>query len=491
MKSLSAEQMRAAERAAAEAGLSEEKMMEHAGLGAARIIEAEFRRRPGCRRVVIAAGKGNNAGDGLVAAGALACPVAIAAAAPLDTLKGAAAHHAKLLPASVPVIPAEEATFGRDDLIVDALLGTGCTGAVREPLAGVIRRINASGAPVVALDLPSGLNADTGEAALAVTADLTITFGAPKRGLVMGRGPELAGSIRLAGIGIPEERFAGDGPDLFTEADAAPLLGRLPYDTHKNRRGRVLAAAGSARYPGAAMLTVLGALRTGAGYVRLAFPGAMPPLPAAVVRLPLPATSGGTFGRAAIPALLAALAEADAVAAGSGWGRHAELETVLNALIDHAPRGVLDAEGLRLLPFTGRTLGGNWILTPHPGEAAALLAALDLPETLSRIEIAQILARRFDAITVLKGPQSVTAAPDGRVSLNASGSPALAVAGSGDVLTGVAAALLAAGLAPFDAARLAAYLHGRAGETAPRRGLIADDLPALVREAMAELSPVC
>ena len=491
MKSLSVDRMRAAERAAAEAGLSEEKMMELAGLGAARIVEAEFRRRPGCRRVVIAAGKGNNAGDGLVAAAALAVPVVIAAAAPLETLKGAAAYHAKRLPASVPVIPAAEVTFRRDDLIVDALLGTGCSGTVREPLAGVIRRINASGAPIIALDLPSGLNGDTGEAELAVTADLTITFGAPKRGLVAGRGPELAGPIRLAEIGIPPEDLAGDGPDLFTEVDAAPLLGRLPYDTHKNRRGRVLAAAGSARYPGAAALTALGALRTGAGYLRLAFPGAAPALPAAVVRLPLPATSGGTFGRAAIPALLAALDTADAVAAGPGWDRNAELETVLNALIDHAPRGVLDAEALRLLPFAGRTLGGNWILTPHPGEAAALLAALDLPEPRSRVEIAQLLARRFDAVTVLKGPQSVTAAPDGRYSLNASGSPALAVAGSGDVLTGAAAALLAAGLPPFDAARLAVYLHGRAGETAPRRGLIADDLPERIRDAMAELSPAC
>ena len=491
MQTISVAAMRAAEQTAAAAGLSEETMMAHAGRNAARIIETEFRRRPGCRRVVIVTGKGNNAGDGIVAAAVLPVPAVIAAAVPLTGLTGAAACHAAGLPDRVPVVPADKMEFQPGDLIVDALLGTGFRGDVREPLATLIRRINQSGLPVIALDLPSGLDGDTGRAGLAVKADLTITFGAPKHGLIQNDGPALTGPVRIAGIGIPPENLAGDGADLFTAAEAAALLDRLPFDTHKNRRGRVLILAGSAAYPGAAVLNTRGALRTGAGYVRLACPDTMPPhLPAAVVQHPLPATPEGTFGQAAIPAITDLLATADAVAAGSGWSQHPELLTVLQTITAGMEAGVLDADGLRLLPRLGRPLRGRWVLTPHPGEAAALLDAFG-ESPASRPETALSLARHTGAVTVLKGPQSIVAAPDGRYSVNSSGSPALATAGSGDVLTGVTAALLAAGLSAFDAARLAVYLHGRAGETTPQRGLIADDLPDLIRAAMAEVSPVC
>ncbi len=497
MKIISITAMRELEAQAMAAGVSGFRLMEAAGRAAAAEIATMFRQHPGVNRIAIVTGKGNNAGDGLVVAAALPpdIPVTIHAAAPLHTLRGDAAAHAARLPRRVPVLESETPPeFAPDTLIVDALLGTGFTGDPREPLAGYIRAVNASGCPVVALDLPSGLDGDSGRAGReAITADLTITFGLPKTGLFRGDGPRLCGALRLGEIGIPRELLANvpaDG-EAFFAADARTLLPRLPYDSYKNTRGRLLIAAGSAAYPGAATLSARAALRGGAGFVRLATPVAPEgPLPAALVRHRLTAAADGGFGKIAATELDELLAVSDAVAAGPGWSRGAERQVFLERLLNSSLPLVLDADALNTLAEQPRRCRDDIVLTPHPGEAARLFAAFGADFPADRRTAAVQLAALTGAVVILKGPQSVVAAPDGRGSYNTAGSPALATAGSGDVLTGLTGALLAGGLPAYDAARLAALLHALAGEIWPRRGFCADDLPDRLPQVLAAVSPL-
>ncbi|MBO5762838.1 MAG: NAD(P)H-hydrate dehydratase [Lentisphaeria bacterium] len=496
MKIISTASMRELERRAMAQGISGEQMMAEAGRNAAREIRREMELRPTLRRVVIVTGKGNNAGDGIVAASHLKMPVVIVPVSPLQELRGEAGFHAGKLPPDIPVADPEHFVFEEDDLIVDALLGIGISGTVREPFARWIGRINDSGCPVIALDLPSGLDGDSGMVCgCAVRADLTITFGLPKPGLFCGEGVAHSGVLRCVSIGTPAA-LAEDLPveaEAFFAADARQLLKPIPVDAHKNSRGRVLIAAGSARYPGAAALTALATIRTGSGYVRLATPGRLPyPLPAALVQTVLPADPEGCFDRTAIRALGELLPLADAVAAGPGWGNGAALPEVLRFLLDSGVPSVLDADALNLLAQQKiRPMRENVILTPHPGEAARLAAAWKIPANLSRCQLAAALAEASGCTVLLKGPRSVAASPDGKCCMNSSGTSALAIAGSGDVLTGAVAALLASGLAPYDAVRLGAFLHGAAGETVPRHGLCADDLPDRIRSAAAQAAPRC
>ena len=356
MKIISIAAMRELEAQAMAAGISGFRLMDSAGRAAAAEIAAMFRQHPGVNRIAIVTGKGNNAGDGLVVAAALPpdIPVTIHAAAPLHSLRGDAAAHAARVPRRIPVLESDTPPeFPPDTLIVDALLGTGFTGNPREPLAGFIRAVNASGCPVVALDLPSGLDGDSGRAGReAVHADLTITFGLPKSGLFRNDGPRLCGSLRLGEIGLPRELLAkvpGDG-EAFFAADARAFLPRLPYDSHKNTRGRLLLAAGSAAYPGAATLSARAALRGGAGFVRLATP--VPPegpLPAALVRHRLTAAPDGGFGVAAAAELDDLLTVSDAVAAGPGWSRGTERQLFLERLLSSQLPLVLDADALNTL----------------------------------------------------------------------------------------------------------------------------------------------
>ena len=497
MKIISIAAMRELEAQAMAAGISGFRLMDSAGRAAAAEIAAMFRQHPGVNRIAIVTGKGNNAGDGLVVAAALPpdIPVTIHAAAPLHSLRGDAAAHAARVPRRIPVLESDTPPeFPPDTLIVDALLGTGFTGNPREPLAGFIRAVNASGCPVVALDLPSGLDGDSGRAGReAVHADLTITFGLPKSGLFRNDGPRLCGSLRLGEIGLPRELLAkvpGDG-EAFFAADARAFLPRLPYDSHKNTRGRLLLAAGSAAYPGAATLSARAALHGGAGFVRLATP--VPPegpLPAALVRHRLTAAPDGGFGVAAAAELDDLLTVSDAVAAGPGWSRGTERQLFLERLLSSQLPLVLDADALNTLAEQPRRCRADIVLTPHPGEAARLFAAFATEYPADRRTAAIRLAELTGAVVLLKGPQSVVAAPDGRASYNTAGSPALATAGSGDVLTGLTGALLAGGLSAYDAARLAALLHALAGEVWPRRGFCADDLPDRLPEAFAVVSPL-
>ena len=464
-------------------GIPGPELMRRAGIGAAKLIREEFFRYPDRDRIVVVTGRGNNAGDGIVAAlelvrdRALPRPV-IAAAFPPEQLTGEAGVYAPYL-AEAGIEVVAEPDFRPGDLIVDALFGIGLARDIVSPYAEWVRAISESGNPVVALDLPSGLSGDTGEVyGVCVRADVTISFGLPKTGLFRGRGPALCGRLANVSLGIAPDviRSIPEAFSSFYAEDAAPLLPRLDFDAYKNTRGRLLIAAGSPQYPGAPHLATAAALRTGAGFVRLAT-GAVENFPPPVVRCGEDKAS-----------LEAALDACDAVAAGPGWGADAAHLELLERLLAAKLPTMLDADALNLLAGSpGLELPTDCILTPHLGEAKRLMP--DLPE--ERADAARALAEKFNCIAVLKGPHTAVAAPNGRLSLNSSGSPALGIAGSGDVLTGVIGALLAQGLDAFDAARLGVWLHGKAGEAVPMRGLRADDLPDRVREAMGKAAVLC
>lgn len=491
MKVIRVETMRKLERRAIESGVSGYELMRRAGIGAAAEIRAFMRGRD-FDRAVILAGRGNNGGDALVVAGLLGIPAEVWATGPLAGLRGEAAEAARDLPSHIPVRVTETLSpgdFRKGDLIVDGLLGTGFSGELRPQFRNWIEAANASGRPIAAIDLPSGIDGDTGAASgPAIRAELTVTFGFPKCGHFHADGPAASGRLRLVDIGLPtgEEDPEGEG-EAFFAADAAKLITPLPYDAYKNRRGRLLVAAGSAEYSGAAALAARAALRMGAGIVRLAVPvRPYAALPGALIVREV-TTGKGSFDRESIPELEEMMAHSDAVAAGSGWGLGRGVEAVLARLLDFPGALLLDADALNAAARSPELWKRRekLVITPHPGEAKRLAEAFGIPVSPDRPAFAAALAESLGAVTVLKGPQTVVAAPDGRRSWNTSGSPALATAGSGDILAGIIGALLAGSPdRPFEMAQLGVFLHGLAGE-AFHPGLIADDLPELAAAAFS------
>ncbi len=479
MKIITVEAMRALERRAIGGNVSGYTLMLRAGEGAAAIIEEEMR-TGNFKRAVILAGRGNNGGDALVVAAKLKHPVIVYAIGSLAELRGEAAEAARNLPRDIEVVERQSlhaAHFRPGDLIVDGLLGTGFSGRLHPEFEHYIRVANESLLPIIALDLPSGINGDTGlaESHLAIRAMLTITFGCPKNAHFMPDGAAHSGRLRLVDIGIgePEEAF----PESFFDRDAFRALPRPAFDDYKNKRGSLLVVAGSAEYGGAAVLVSTAALRIGAGLVTLATP-ALPhaALPAALI------VRQGAFSRDSLQILMG---RCDVVAAGSGWGEVPG--EVLSALLESPGPLLLDADALNCAAREPErwVKREHLILTPHPGEAARLAEAFGVPVNRDRSAFACALARALNAIVVLKGPRTVTASPDGRFTCNSSGSPALATAGAGDVLAGLIAGLLAQNPAdPFAMAALGVFLHGRAGEAEP---LIADDLPERAAQIACKL----
>ena len=343
--------------------------------------------------------------------------------------------------------------------------------------------------PVIALDVPSGMDSDTGEGRCpdggALRAFNTITFGLPKRGLFTSSGIAFSGALYVADIGLKEFSDGASCCGAFTDADAMDALPHFANDIYKNRRGELLVLAGSRRYPGAAALTATAGLCGGSGLLRAFVPrGVMFRLPLAAIPEEIAATERGGF--AAAPDW-SAYSGASALVAGPGWGDDVPPE-VLTAVLDFPGPAVIDADALNLLsrhPELWHS-DGRAVLTPHPGEAARLCRAFGIAENSGREEAAAALAKRLDAVVVLKGARTVVADWEGGCTLNVSGCPALATAGSGDVLAGLIGALLANGSAPASAARTAVLIHGRAGENLGR-GAVADDLPRAAAAVTAKL----
>lgn len=492
MKIVETAEMRAAEAAAVASGTPEFVLMKRAGAAAAALIAA-WMRRWHFARVVFLCGGGNNAGDALVAATLLdgQYPVSLWLAKPLDSFHGAAALAADGLPERLKTAGGHDLAdldLRPGDLIVDGLLGIGLSGAVRTQLAEVIARVNVSQLPVISLDVPSGMDADTGVGCCpggeAMHAACTLSFGLPKRGLFTPIGVRFSGTLSVADIGLNMD--AGDTRcNAYTEVEALTALPRFAADVHKNRRGQLLVMAGSRRYPGAGALAALSALRGGAGLVRSFIPVGVSIRPAdAAIPVEIAATEQGGFASAPEWAEYPGSA---ALVAGPGWGDDVPV-SVLERVLDFPGSLLLDADALNLLARHPEVWHprDQVVLTPHPGEAERLRLAFGIPESGSRSEAAAALAARLNATVVLKGARTVTANGEGIVTLNTSGSPDLATAGSGDVLAGLIGALLANGMDAFEAARLGVFIHGRAGE-ACGRGCIADDLPAVIAGVMKKL----
>ena len=451
---LTADETRAAEEA--HQG-SLEELMERAG---AAVAETVLRRFPG--RVTVVCGKGSNGGDGKVCARVLR-----EAGRDVTVVDGVG-------------------DLGDPDVIVDALLGIGLRDSPREDAARMIDLVNAAGRPVVAVDGPSGVNASTGEVpGAAVRATATVTFGAAKVGLAISPGRAHAGSVTVAPLGLRPRAHE----HALVPASALLEVPAKTADSSKYSAGSVLVVGGSRGLTGAPMLAALAAFRADAGYVAVAAPeSALPVLEAAlleVVKRPLPEDSAGRLVPRSSEGILAAAEKADAVAIGPGLGRSDGTIELVRILLERLDCPVvLDADALwELEPFVRHA---PTVLTPHTGELARLLGSSSAEVDAHRLEAVRRAASRFASVVLLKGADTLVAAPREGVLVATYGTPALATAGSGDVLTGVIASFLAKGMDAKLAAATAAVAHGVAAELAePQRGVIASDLLPGLRHALA------
>jgi len=469
MKLYSVEAMRAADARAVELGYPSILLMEAAGRAVAHEAASRW---PSARKVTVVSGKGNNGGDGFVAARWLHFWGKDVRVFAPEGHRGDAATARAALEAHLPVEPLEKLDLDGADLIIDALFGTGLSRAVAGEYAAVIEAINQSAAPVVAVDVPSGLPYEP-----AVVADLTVSLAGLKPMHLFYPQRAACGKIKLVSIGLPPEALQQPNlPDLAIPDEMRRLLPDRPGNAHKGSVGRVLIAGGAVEYTGAPTLAALGAYRAGAGLVTVAFPGEasiQPPLEA--VRLPV---ASWTNAR-----LFDARAEAVAVGMGGGAGGGAAARAALKL----KKPTVLDADALH--PEVVRAYANAAVpsvITPHPGEAARLLDADPRAIASDPLRYGRELAARYKTVAVLKGGPTVVCEP-GRCTVNTTGNPAMATGGMGDVLAGVIAAFLAAGLSPYDAARLGVYMHGLAGDLSGRIGLVASELAASLPEARSRL----
>jgi NAD(P)H-hydrate epimerase len=478
-------------------GVPGEVLMESAGRAVAEAA-LELLPAPGAP-VLVVCGTGNNGGDGLVAARhlhGLGHPVRAAVVGDERQLRGDAGR--QLARARELGVPLEGARFRAPGagVIVDALFGTGLSREVAGEARSAIRRINAARAAqpgavrVLAVDLPSGLCADTGQLlGEAVQADLTLTFELPKLGLALEPGRTRAGRVRVVRIGIaPEAPGLVFEVELWTRAAAGARLPARPPAGHKGSFGHALLVAGSEGKTGAAALAAWGAGRAGAGLVTLACPAGLNDILEVkcteAMTAPLPQTPQRALAAEALDPVLALARECDAVGLGPGIGRARETGELVRALALRLEQPLaLDADALFALagePELLRQRRAPTLLTPHPGEAARLLGTRAAEIERDRLGAARRLAQRTGAVVLLKGAASVAAAPDGRAVVNPTGGPALGSGGTGDVLLGIATAYLAQGMEALSAAALAAFVHGLAGDRLAERlgpaGLLAEDL---------------
>ncbi len=497
MRLVSAAEMRAIDRTAIEEfGVPGQGLMERAGAAVARAAHAS---RGVNGRALVLCGAGNNGGDGYVAARHLrgdGVDVRVVALASRDQLRGdALAAREEAERAGVPITDGLEAgklEAGAGDVVIDALLGTGLARAPEGAYAKAIESIDelrSRGAKVVAVDVPSGLSADSGRPlGPCVHADATVTFAFQKRGLVLHPGPSYAGQVLLADIGIPAAAAAKVPVEceVLSEQDAMKLVPPRPADAHKGDAGRLLVVAGSPGKSGAAHLALTGALRGGAGLVTLAareevLPFALAGRPEA---MSIPLHGNGPLGERDLEPLLSAAKGMDAVVFGPGIPRGPETAQLLRAFLERAGvPAVLDADALNALaerPGLVAGLPSPTVLTPHPGEMARLVGGTIGSVQEDRIGLAAQKARAWGCVIVLKGARTVVASPEAPPAVVLEGNPGMATGGTGDVLAGLIGALLASHLPAFDAARAAALAHGAAGDVASERwgerGLLATDL---------------
>ncbi len=481
---LDAAQMREADRVTiVKLGVPSLALME---MAAAAVTEAVLERFGEARRVVVACGPGNNGGDGLAVARQLRSRGLSEVEAWLlvgeEKLSGDAGVQLRLARSfGVPVYPAagDLGAFGESlgwaEVVVDALFGTGLDRPLAGRLAEAVSRINACTAPVVAVDLPSGLSGSTAQVlGEAVEAALTVTFAAPKVAHVLPPACWRCGEVAVAEIGIPHwevERTAR--VFLLEEEDVAGWLPRRAVDAHKGHFGHLCVVAGRFGRAGAAALAARAAVTTGAGLTTVCLPAAAVNAVQALVPEAMVNALEGSAGGDGGSGLEEALTRASAAAAGPGMGVDEAARATLSTLLERwSGPLVLDADALTLLAGRLETLADRLevpVLTPHPAELARLLGWETAEVVRDRLHAARAAARQAHAVVLAKGARTIVAAPDGRALVNPTGTPGLASGGAGDVLTGVVGALLAQGVPPWEAAGAAAWLHGRAAELAAQR----------------------
>ncbi len=512
MKVVTADQMRDIDRRCAEAGLPTEVLMENAGLAVAQEVKHVLGTISGSQ-ILVLVGPGNNGGDGLVAARHLHDwgakvhlhlyrrktegdnNLSLALERGMDHSEGE-----NLLP------------LNSISMVIDALLGTGRLRPLDSVIKRILEQVRAGRAIrpqllIVALDLPSGLDADSGAIDPAcLTADITVTLGFPKVGLFSFPGADKVGHLNIADIGIPESLAQDIPTELIIAEEVAASLPQRPSSAHKGTFGRVLVVAGSINYIGAAYLACQGAIRVGAGLVTLATPKSLQPILASklteVTYIPLPEAEPGLVHPEAAQIILDSLSGYDVLLLGCGLGLSPGAREFVKAFLftQNLPT-VLDADALNTLaeiPDWWSKLGSQAVLTPHPGEMSRL-TGLPIAEIQgSRLHRAQEYASNWRHTVVLKGAHTIIAAPDGRAKLSPMANAGLASAGTGDVLSGTIAGLMAQGLSTFAAASCGVYLHASAAELVKDEigdaGMIASDLlpklPLVIKELKNRGKPV-
>jgi len=467
-------------------------------------------------KVCVVSGKGNNGGDGFVAARHLhsaGINTVIFFIGSKRDLKGDArvnfnmAVHLGLRIVEVSnkgTLRKIKPELASCNLIVDAIVGTGAKQKMKGLLAEAISLIVDSGAKpaVLCVDVPSGIDSDIGTPlGVCVKGTETVTFGLPKIGLLVHPGTDFTGNLTVADIGLPEELLQRKqiSVNLLEKKEIANLLPARPSDAHKGTMGHVLILAGSHGYTGAAILSSIGALRSGCGLVTLGTPRSLNAVFATklteVITKPLPETGITTLGLEAEDDIIDIVEQVDAVAIGPGLGKHPETGALIRKLIMTIDKPmVIDADGLNNLegdlPLLGKRQAPT-VITPHPGEMSRLLGTLTSEIQANRIKFARDLAVKQNIVTILKGKGTVVAGSDSSVFLNPTGNSGMASAGMGDILTGIVSSLISQGLTPLDAAKTGVYLHGLAGNIAAsvkgERALIATDLIDSLPQAFREL----
>lgn len=511
MKIVTAQQMKNIDRRAIrDFGIPGTVLMENAASAVQAAMEDLFEGLQGVR-VGIICGKGNNGGDGLALARRLrikGIPVRVALLASFRAITGEAKVNLSILRRMDVEIVQNAASraladiIAWSDVLVDALLGVGLSSPLVGAYARTVDMMNASGSPVVAIDIPTGIHADTGEVmGTAVRADLTVTMAFLKRGLVLYPGAQYAGQVRVADIGIPSEVAEKEAISvgLLNHDALQDVIGVRRSDAHKGDFGHCMVVAGSPGKAGAAIMAARGALRTGVGLVSVATPNALVPIIQAQVAeamcVPAAESIEGTLGIGSEKELLKSMGNMSSCVIGPGLSNHYETVQAVRSLIQRLKvPAVIDADGLNaLVGFTDilKKVKTSVILTPHPGEMGRLLGISTNDVQKDRIALASKFAMKHRVTVALKGAATVVATRHGWVFINSTGNPGMASGGTGDVLTGMIGSFLAQGYGASQAACLGVYLHGLAGDLAAREkgeaSMIAGDLIEKIPQAMMSL----
>ncbi len=477
-------------------------LMENAAFGVVREVRKILGDIPG-KRVAVLAGKGNNGGDAFAVARHLfnmgACTNVYVFSKLADIGGDAKTNLDILVKMGIEInevtkdekVDEIKAGVKWAEVVVDGLLGTGLKGEVKGVMASIIELVNNCSVPVVAVDIPSGVNGETGKVSKAcIRARTTVTFTFPKLGQLIHPGCEYVGNLEVVDIGIPKAAVDTTRikSHLIDLEYVTKLLPKRREDSNKGTYGKVLVVAGSRGMTGAASLTGLSALRSGAGLVYMAAPLSLVQIYASTlieaVTIPFEDGNEGKLGRESIPGILKQLESVGVAAVGPGLSAGAEIADVVYSIIKNSQVPiVLDADGINVLAKDVSILKGlktQMVITPHPGEMARLIGASVREVQDDRVNVARTFSKQWGVITVLKGSRTIIASPEGEIYINTTGNPGMATGGSGDVLTGVIAGLIGQGLKPLDASIAGVHLHGLCGDRIAARkgeyGMIAGDL---------------